>query len=229
MRVIRSSGQNISPSDDGALYNEIFSDGLFEATSIESLGSNQVSIGAMYGIMQGREFTNSAETINVILPSGGEGRGYIYIEYDLASDPIGSIKSALAPFTPTYQDLNSTGTLAQMIIAEYTASAVAITDISATYEIASVYGSSMDIPFTLLSTGWQNDGTNDLYQLTDAHITPDKDITLTYPPTLSDAQFEAYQDATIRPWGAVQNGSMWLKAVNGVPEIDLPIILVVEG
>lgn len=229
MRVIRSSGQNISPSDDGALYNQIFSDGLFEETSIDSLGSNQVAIGAMYGIIQGREFTNSAETINVVLPSGSESMGYIYVEYDLASDPIGSIKSALAPFTPTYQDLNSTGTLAQMIIAEYTASAVAITNITPKYEMASVYGASMDLEFTLLATAWSNDGTSDLYTLTDSHITPDKDITLTYPPALTDAQFEAYQEATIRPYGAIQNGSMVLKAVNGVPEIDLPIILVVEG
>lgn len=34
MRVIRSAGQNISPSDDGALFHQILTDGLFEDVAI---------------------------------------------------------------------------------------------------------------------------------------------------------------------------------------------------
>lgn len=225
MRVIRSSGQNISPSDDGSLYEQIFNDGMFEAVSIESLGSNQVAISAMYGIIQGREFTNSAETINVVLPSGDSARGYIYIEYDLASDPIGSVKSTLAPFTPTYQDLNSTGTLAQMIIAEYDATAVAVTSITSVYNLATVHGTGTQIEITLSASSWSSD----LYTLTDSHISADAEITLTYPTTLTDAQYSAYQDACIRPYGAVSTGSMVLKAVGGAPSIDLPLIMIVKG
>ena len=30
MRVIRSAGQNVSPSDDGRLFDQIFDDGLYE-------------------------------------------------------------------------------------------------------------------------------------------------------------------------------------------------------
>lgn len=225
MRVIRSAGQNISPSDDGALYNEIFSDGLFEDASINSLGSNQVSISALYGIIQGREFTNAAETITVELPASGTGTGYIYVQYDLAADPIGTIESALAPFTPQYDDLNSTGTLAQMIIATYEATAVAVTDITPSYEIATVHGTGTEIEITLESANWSSN----LYTITDSHISPDAEITLTYPPTLTDAQFSAYQDACIRPYGSVSSGSMQLKAVGGSPSIDLPLILIVKG
>ena len=136
MRVIRSAGQNISPSDDGALYNQVFTDGLFEDAAITPLGSNQVSIASMYGIIQGREFTNSAETIEVELPASGTATGYIYVQYDLAANPIGSIESALAPFAPVYDDINSTGTLAQMVIATYKASSVAVTEIVPTYSKA---------------------------------------------------------------------------------------------
>ena len=225
MRVIRSAGQNISPSDDGALYNQVFSDGLFRDAAISSLGSNQVSVPALYGIIQGREFTNSSETIEVELPGSGTATGYIYVQYDLAANPIGTIGSALAPFTPTYDDLNSTGTLAQMVIATYEASSVAVTSLTPTYEMAKVYGSGKEISVTLNSTSWSSD----LITILDSHITPDAEITLTYPPTLTDEQFEAYQDAIIRPYGAVQAGSMQLKAVGGAPGINLPMILIIKG
>ena len=224
MRVLRAAGQNISPSDDGSLFNQIFSDGLFEDASISSLGSNQVSISALYGIIQGREFTNASETINVVLPSGSSGTGYIFVEYDFATPTIGSVKSALDPFTPTYEDINSTGTLAQMIIAEYTATAVAVTDITPVYEIAKTHGSGNEIAVTLEAASWSND----LYTVTDSHISTDAEITLAYPPTLTDAQYEAYQDANIRPYGAVTSGSMTLKAVGGAPSEDLPMTLIVK-
>lgn len=224
MRVIRSAGQNISPSDDGALYNQVFSDGLFRDAAISSLGSNQVSVPALYGIIQGREFTNSAETIEVELPASGTATGYIYVQYDLAANPIGTIESALAPFTPVYDDLNSTGTLAQMILATYTASAVAVTSITPVYEIARVNGAGTVVNVTLASTGWN---ASDEYTVSDAHISTDAEITLTYPATLSDAEFEAYQDAVIRPT-AVSSGSMTLKAMGGAPSIALPLQLIVK-
>lgn len=225
MRVIRSAGQNISPSDDGALFHQILTDGLFEDVAINSLGSNQVAIPALYGIIQGREFTNSAETIEVALPDTGTSTGYIYIQYDLAANPIGTIGSALAPFTPVYDDLNSTGTLAQMVIATYQASSVAVTSLTLAYEMAKVYGSGREINVTLNTSAWSSD----LITISDVHITPDAEITLTYPPTLTDEQFDSYQDANIRPYGAVQNGSMQLKAVGGAPGINLPMTMIIKG
>lgn len=59
-------------------------------------------------------------------------------------------------------------------------------------------------------------------------ITTDKDYVLTYPPTLTDAQFTAYQAAGIRPWGAVTDGQIRLKATGTVPTIDLPMVLIVR-
>ena len=137
MRVIRSAGQNVSPSDDGRLFDQIFTDGLFEETTITHLGANNVALGAMYGIICGRDFTAEAQTVAVELPEDDAGTtGYIYVEIDTSSDDVITIGTALAPFTPTYEDLNTNGAVAQMIIAEYVASSVAITSLTPVYVMA---------------------------------------------------------------------------------------------
>ena len=137
MRLVRAAGQNVSPSDDGRLYDQIFSDGLFTETSFASLGADSVRIGAMYGDLCGRDFTIEQQTITVQLPEGeGETTGYIYVEIDLSAETPLSVGSALAPFTPTYEDINVNGAVCQMIVAEYTATALAVTSVTAVYEKA---------------------------------------------------------------------------------------------
>lgn len=138
MRVVRAAGQNVSPSDDGRLFDQIFSDGLFTDTTFTNLGGNRVQVGAMYGDLCGRDFTIEQMTLAVTLPEGeGESIGYIYVEIDTSSEDVISLNSVLAPFTPTYEDINTNGAVAQMILAEYTASAVAVTSVTAVYEKAS--------------------------------------------------------------------------------------------
>lgn len=141
MRVIRAAGQNVSPADDGRLYSKAFADGLFEDVAISSLGTNLVSIGALYGIICGRDFTAEAQNITVILPeTEGTTEGVIYVEIDISSDDVITIGSALKPFTPTYEDINMNGVVAQMVIAEYTATPVAVTDITSVYPVATAGG-----------------------------------------------------------------------------------------
>lgn len=141
MRVIRSAGQNVSPADDGRLYSKAFADGLFEDVAITSLGTNLVSIGSLYGIICGRDFTAEAQNINVVLPeTEGTTEGVIYVEIDISSDDVITIDSALKPFTPTYEDINMNGAVAQMVIAEYTATPVAVTDVTSVYPVATAGG-----------------------------------------------------------------------------------------
>ena len=135
MRVVRAAGQNVSPSDDGRLFDQIFSDGLFTDTTFTNLGGNSVQIGAMYGDLCGRDFTVEQMTLTVTLPEGeGEVTGYIYVEIDTSSDDVITLNSALAPFTPTYEDINTNGAIAQMILAEYTATAVAVTGVTPVFK-----------------------------------------------------------------------------------------------
>lgn len=141
MRLVRSAGQNVSPSDDGRLYDQIFTDGLFTDTSFAMLGTNNVQVGAMYGDLCGRDFTIEQQTITVTLPEGaGEETGYIYVEIDTSAETPLSVGSALAPFTPTYEDINVNGAVAQMIVAEYTADAVAVVSITPVYKTVSAGG-----------------------------------------------------------------------------------------
>ena len=65
-KVIRATGSNVSPAEDARLFRQMFpDDGLFQDITITSLGSNQVSIPGMYGIMEGRDFTTDPMTLNV--------------------------------------------------------------------------------------------------------------------------------------------------------------------
>ena len=100
-KVIRATGSNVSPSEDARLFRQMFKDdGLFEDITISSLGSNQISIPGMYGIMEGRDFTTDPITMNVELPNA-DGSGYIIVRFDTTTDEVIEVKSELAPYTPT--------------------------------------------------------------------------------------------------------------------------------
>ncbi len=138
MRLIRSAGQNVSPSDDGRLYDQIFADGLFEDATFANLGQNNVAVSEIYGIICGRDFTCEAQTIQVTLPEEESTvTGYIYLEVNTAAENVFTINSALAPFTPTYEDINVSGTICQMVLATYTATQLQIESITPQYVLAS--------------------------------------------------------------------------------------------
>lgn len=140
MKVIRATGSNVSPSEDARLFRQILADdGLFNDITITSLGANQISIPAMYGIMEGRDFTTDPMNTTVELPTS-TGSGYIIIKFDTTTDEVISIKSELAPYTPVYEDINASGTVCEMIIAEYTANPTQVTGITMTYTKASLGG-----------------------------------------------------------------------------------------
>lgn len=227
MRVIRANGQNVSPSDDASLFEQIFNDGLFEDTTIASLGSNQVSIGAIYGIMQGRDFTAEAQTITVELPSSADSTGYIYVQFDVSTDEVISFGSALAPFTPTYEDINGTGTICQMIIAEYEANAVQVTDITPTYETVHTKGGGVVYDYTLLASGWTSAKDYSYYTINHEKIKADSIVTLTYPPTLTQSKYVMLANANIRV-SSQTNGIIQLQSYGTVPTSDIPIQLIIE-
>lgn len=139
-KVIRATGSNVSPAEDARLFRQMFpDDGLFQDITITSLGSNQVSIPGMYGIMEGRDFTTDPMTLNVELPNA-EGTGYIVVKFDTTTDQVISVYSVLAPYTPTYEDINASGTVCEMIIAQYTANTTQVTAISMVYTKTSIGG-----------------------------------------------------------------------------------------
>lgn len=84
-----------------------------------------------------------------------------------------------------------------------------------------------EVPVTLLSSGW--DATDDTYEITNVAIDPAKEIILTYDPEMLDADYEALQDAGIRPYGSVTSETMKVKATGGIPDSNISIILLIRG
>jgi hypothetical protein len=168
MRVIRANGQNVSPSDDGKLFNMIFSDGLFNGITINSLGAALVHIPAMYGIMMGREFVTEEQDITVKLPSSETTNGYIVVKYDLATENVISIVSYLGSYTPTKEDINTNGSVYEMIIATYTATNLAVEKITMAFSIA-IPSSTNTAKFNVAASSWSSstktiDGRDYYYQ-----------------------------------------------------------------
>lgn len=130
-KVIRATGANVSPAEDARLYRQMFSqDGLFNSIEITARGGNQIYIPAMYGILEGRDFTTDPMTIEAELPSSSTGSGVIYIRFDTTTDNIISVNAELTEnYTPTYEDINAGGTICDMVIGYYDANASQVTNV----------------------------------------------------------------------------------------------------
>jgi len=136
MRLIRWAGENVSPSDDGRLYEKIFGDGLLADVDMTPAGAAKINIGPIYGIICGREFTTDAMTINAALPSSGTKYGTIYAEIDTSKSSPLSIKTSISQsWTPTRQDINVSGTVAQVAIGWYGATPTAVTQAESNWPI----------------------------------------------------------------------------------------------
>ena len=132
MRIVRWAGENISPSDDGRLFEKILADGLYGSATISVVGG-RLSISALYGVICGRDFTTDAMTISAALPSSGERTGHIYAEINTSLESPLSIKTSISSgWTPTREDINVSGTVAQVEIGTYTATATGVTSARAT-------------------------------------------------------------------------------------------------
>ncbi len=136
MRLVRWPGENVSPSDDGRLYEKIFGDGLLADVDMTPAGAAKINIGPIYGIICGREFTTDATTINAALPSSGTKYGTIYAEIDTSKSSPLSIKTSISQsWTPTRQDINVSGNVAQVAIGWYGATPTAVTQAESNWPI----------------------------------------------------------------------------------------------
>lgn len=144
-KVIRATGANVSPAEDARLYRQMFSqDGLFNSIEITARGGNQIYIPAMYGILEGRDFTTDPMTIEAELPSSSTGSGVIYIRFDTTTDNIISVNAELTEsYTPTYEDINAGGTICDMVIGTYTATATQVTSV-VQYDVKAGFGGKME-------------------------------------------------------------------------------------
>lgn len=152
-KVIRATGANVSPAEDARLYRQMFSqDGLFNSIEITARGGNQIYIPSMYGILEGRDFTTDPMTIEAELPSSSTGSGVIYIRFDTTTDNIISVNAELTEnYTPKYEDINAGGTICDMVIGTYTATATQVTSVTQN-DVKAGFGGKMEATLTTGNT-----------------------------------------------------------------------------
>lgn len=145
MRLIRASGETITPSDDGRLISKVLNDGLFGTVTFTVAGG-QISLPAFKGVMCGRDFSVDAMTLSPELPvSETSQTGKVIARIDL-TQPAGSqlsVVGVLNPYTLTTDDINeSGGTLYEMQLATYRATMSGVTSVSMAYDQTDVVSDS---------------------------------------------------------------------------------------
>lgn len=228
-KINRWDGVAVSPSEDANLFNQMIGSGLFKAANIVSLGSNQVSVPALQGIMCGRDFKTDAEVLSVKLPQTGTATGYLYIQIDINGESVPTFGSALGAFTPVQEDINNGGSVYQMLLAIYVASATAISSITNAYSLAQPGAAHTIRNMILYASNWN--ASDNTYTILDSKITkiPLESVELigkAQSGDMTDEQIDAF-DAAIIMQVSQENGSLVIKARGELPTIDLPITMVI--
>lgn len=150
-------GSLVAPADDAALYAHLDSRaGVIAGCEIAHLGANQISIAAGYGLICGRVFEIEAETILAELAASGTQSGRLLVQINLAnaSAPISFVTQAAASLPELVQeDLNAGGTTYQLVLATYTVTTTAISNLAAVPAIPGVFDATGIIPFANGGTG----------------------------------------------------------------------------
>ena len=128
------AGASVTPADDARLYNFFLSGraGIAEGVEVTHLGANQFRISAGWGVCKGRVFVVAEETVNAKLSPSGSQKGRLIISVDLSADTPAYFASQAAATLPelVQEDLNGSGTLFEIPLAEYTCDEIQCSDVT---------------------------------------------------------------------------------------------------
>ncbi|MBR5306892.1 MAG: hypothetical protein IKU47_08220 [Oscillospiraceae bacterium] len=128
------AGASVTPADDARLYNFFLSGraGIAEGVEVTHLGANQFRISAGWGVCKGRVFVVAEETVNAKLSPSGSQKGRLIISVDLSADIPAYFASQTAATLPdlVQEDLNGSGTLFEIPLAEYTCDEIQCSDVT---------------------------------------------------------------------------------------------------
>ena len=128
------AGASVTPADDARLYNFFLSGraGIAEGVEVTHLGANQFRISAGWGVCKGRVFVVAEETVNAKLSPSGSQKGRLIISVDLSADTPAYFASQAAATLPdlVQEDLNGSGTLFEMPLAEYSCDEIQCSDVT---------------------------------------------------------------------------------------------------
>ena len=131
----------VTPKDDALLYDQLIGEnGIFEGCTITHLGGNQLQIAAGRGIIRGRIFVVTQETILATVSDSGTKLGRLIIEVDIENitTPIAFITQMGTTLPALMQeDINRDGTVYQLPLSMYSISETTITNLVSVAEAIS--------------------------------------------------------------------------------------------
>lgn len=139
-------GATVLPKDDAILYDMIVGqNGIISGCDLTWTGSNQVHMDAGYGIIKGRVFAVTEDTLSVKLPASASSSyyGYVVIMLDLedTENPISIASSVYQKSTgadfPQEENANFTNGTYCIVIGVYRATATGITSFTDVKEMVS--------------------------------------------------------------------------------------------
>lgn len=229
--VMADNNQSIPASRDGAMYNafaggkDFIIDGIGDEFALTYTASSlNVTLGTGEAVICGRHVAEVAENgITTNLRLEADTAGWIVLRIDLTM-PAGTEGSLRAVNTIVQQNINANGTIHDLPLYQYATGSDGITSISDVREVQTSAGGGNAHSVTLIASAWVDKN----YTISNDRISPNKVIMLTYPAGITDAQYNALGNASIRTT-AVAQGSLTLKALGNVPTVDIPIQLVIWG
>ena len=118
------AGSAVKPADDARLYSFMLNNktGIVEGVEITHLGANQLKVSAGWGICCGRMFEVEEEIVNTAVSASGEIKGRLIINIDTSADVPASFVTQAAAALPKLiqEDINGSGIVYQIPLAEYT-------------------------------------------------------------------------------------------------------------
>lgn len=158
------ANQAVSPSDDGATYAALVSDGITAGCAITAVGSTlHLAAGKLIACGRVIRVPNALDFAVTGITSG---YARLVLTINLANSATASVfeqayldvetASSIAGFSAlTRQDINGSGTVYQMVIALVAVSSSAISEIVSTCGPAHAIAKGVSV--TLAASGWSND------------------------------------------------------------------------
>jgi hypothetical protein len=123
----------VTPKDDAYKDNFLIgASGVFEGCQVTALGGLQLQVASGRGVICGRHFVVSQQTVNATPSDGGTKLGRLLIKVDIenVSAPIDFVAQMAASLPALVQeDINADGTIYELPLATYSVTEVAVSSL----------------------------------------------------------------------------------------------------
>jgi hypothetical protein len=133
IEIKQFDGKTVTPKDDALLYDFLIGgSGIVEGCEVTHLGSNSLLITAGRGVIKGRIFVVTEETILATVSDGGTKQGRLLVKVDVANPttPISFVTQMAATLPNLVQeDINRDGDVYELPLATYDINEIAVSNL----------------------------------------------------------------------------------------------------